>query len=151
MPQSLSLLLVHVAFSTKNREPFLAAPDLRAEMHACLASIFAAQGSPAVIVGGVADHVHVLCSLGRTCCIADVVKEAKRASTLLFKERHKEMAAFHWQTGYGAFSVSYSRVNQVRDYIANQPARHDRSGFQPEFRALLRRHGVPFDERYVWD
>jgi len=111
---------------------------------------------PAVIVGSVIDHMHALFRLSRTVTVADAVGTLKKRTSAWIKEQKPEvkdpgLAKFAWQAGYGAFSVSASKVNDVRAYIAGQEAHHRRRGFQEEYREFLTRHGVAFDERYVWD
>lgn len=106
---------------------------------------------PPILIGGVSDHVHILIQLGRRISQADLVKELKRGSNLWIHERFPHIAKFAWQAGYGAFSVSTSNLEAVRAYIANQPEHHAKISFQDEFRAFLKKHGVAFDERYVWD
>ena len=151
MPQSLSNVLVHVVFSTKDRLPFLEAFPLRGAMHRYLASVSAQLGCPTVAVGGVADHVHLLARLARTTALAEWIKELKRVSSLWVKDTEWAMEEFHWQAGYGAFSVSQSESGRVARYIAQQHNHHRRVTFQSEFRTLLTRHALDFDERYVWD
>ncbi len=107
--------------------------------------------SPAVIIGGVEDHVHMLCHLSKNITIADFVRELKRDSSKWVKTESPELADFHWQAGYGAFSISPSHVEALKQYIANQEEHHRRETFQDEFRRLCRKYGVPIDERYVWD
>jgi len=148
MPQSLARVLVHLVFSTKNREPFIGA-DSRDRTFAYLAGTLNAIHCPAVIVGGMPDHVHLLFVLARTLPLSKVVEEVKKESSKWAKEHvHPE---FYWQNGYGAFSVSPSNVPQVTAYIANQEEHHRTRTFQDEFREMLRRHEVEWDERYVWD
>ncbi len=149
MPQSLARVYLHLVFSTKNRQPFLADKDLRGQCHAYLAGTCKARGSPSILVGGVQDHVHILCTLSREESIAVLIRELKRESSKALKE--KGAAGFYWQAGYGAFSVSPGHVAAVKAYIANQEAHHRRVTFQDEFRRLLRKYGVEYDERYVWD
>ena len=151
MAQSLAKVLVHIVFSTKDRRPFLQNVGVREEMHRYLGGICRAHQSPSLIIGGVEDHVHILCSLGRTITIADLIRELKRSSSKWIKSRSREYSEFRWQGGYGVFSVSQSRVDDVRDYIGNQAEHHKRVSFQDEFRALLRMHGIEWDEHYVWD
>ena len=151
MPQSLSSVYLHLVFSTKDRRPFLRDPALRAEMHAFLGGISKKLDCPTILVGGVEDHIHLLARHGRTITQADWVKELKRASSLWIKERDAAQADFSWQSGYGVFSVSSSNVDAVRDYIARQEEHHRKSSFQDEYRAMLRKHGIECDERYVWD
>ena len=151
MPQSLSSVYLHVVFSTKNREPWLQDPSLRAECHAFLGGVSKQLDCPPVIVGGVADHVHLLARFGRGVRQLDWVKELKRVSSRWIKEREPKMAGFAWQGGYGVFSVSASALDAVEAYIRNQEEHHRKVTFQDEFRAFLRKHKVDCDERYVWD
>jgi REP element-mobilizing transposase RayT len=151
MPQSLSNILVHIVFSTKNREPFLKEADVRDEMHRMLGGISRGLDCPPVRIGGTADHVHLLARQARTISLADWVKELKRASSVWIKEREPLLALFHWQAGYGAFSVSQSQSPRVENYIERQEEHHRTITYQDELRELLRKHEVEFDERYVWD
>ena len=149
MPQSLAKILVHIVFSTKFRTPVLNA-DVGRELHAYLAGILKQCNSPAIRIGGTADHVHILCNLSRTLALANVVEEIKTGSSKWLKTKGPEFRTFHWQNGYGAFSVSQSAVDAVVRYIDNQED-HRRQSFQDEYRALLERYQVAYDERYVWD
>ncbi len=151
MPQSLANVLVHLVFSTKDRRADLKGRELREEMHRYLAGISAKLECPAITTGGADDHVHLLGRLSRTTALADWVKELKRASSLWAKTKDPQWGLFQWQAGYGAFSVSQSQSARVQRYIDSQEEHHRRLSFQDEFRALLRRHGIAFDEQYVWD
>ncbi len=151
MPQSLAKVLVHIIFSTKNRNPFLTDRDIRGEMHAYLGGTCNNLDCPVLIVGGVADHVHILCSLTRNLSLAKVVGEVKRESSKWIKTKGRILTKFAWQSGYGAFSVSQSQVERVRQYIAGQEQHHRKKTFQDEYRAFLKSYGVDYDERYVWD
>ena len=151
MPQSLDQVYLHTIFSTKDRYPFFQTPEHQKELHAYLASVCKNLKCPAVRIGGVTDHVHLLTRLPRTVTIADFVKETKRVSSLWLHDRGKDWNKFHWQAGYGVFSVSASNVPQVENYITNQSEHHRRQTFQEEYREFLQRHQVEFDERYVWD
>ena len=150
MPQSLAKVYLHAAFSTKNREPVIA-DDWRDELFHVLGGAANNLGCQSLTVGGVADHVHMLFQLGRTITIADAMGSIKSASSAWVNQTHGPEAAFRWQAGYGAFSVSESNVEAVRDYIRRQPERHAKESFQDEFREWLRRYGIEWDERYVWD
>jgi REP element-mobilizing transposase RayT len=151
MPQSLAQIYVHFVFSTKERRPFLKDKDLRERLHAYLAGTCNGLDSPCLIVGGVEDHVHVLCRLSRTHSVSETVKELKRESSLWIKRQGRHMDTFHWQDGYGAFSVSPSHLAALTRYIRDQEQHHRKESFQDEFRRLLKKYGVAFDERYVWD
>jgi REP element-mobilizing transposase RayT len=151
MPQSLANVLLHVVFSTKHRQPFLRELRTREFLTAYLVGTLRNLDCPSLIIGVVEDHVHILCNLHRTVTIAKLVEEIKTSSSLRLKDEHKSLKDFQWQNGYGAFSVSQSNVPAVRRYIATQEEHHRRRSFQDELRLLLRRHGIEFDERYVWD
>ena len=148
MPQSLARVLVHVIFSTKKREPLIRA-GVRPALDAYLTGTLANLHCPSLQTGGTADHVHSLFSLARTRTLAEVVEEVKKSSSRWMKR--EGVPHFAWQAGYGAFSVSEPRADVVVRYIAQQEERHRRLTFQEELRQLLERHGVAYDERYVWD
>ena len=150
MPQSLAQVHIHVIFS-KNRTLFLVDTGLRKRMHAYLASIIKVHDSPARIVGGTADHVHILLALSRTNPISKVIGEVKRNSSKWIKTNGSDFELFQWQSGYGAFSVSFSRIDEVQKYIAEQMEHHKKMSFQEEYRNFFRKHNVNFDENYVWD
>ena len=151
MAQSLSRLWTHLIFSTKDRFPFLRDKVLRSEMHAYLAEMLRMHDCETLIVGGVEDHTHSLFALSRTHSIASVVKEVKRTSSGWIKTASRKLSKFHWQAGYGAFSVSQSNLTKVIRYIENQEDHHKRVTFQDEYRAFLKAYDVEFDERYIWD
>ena len=151
MSPGFTRVLVHVVFSTKRQEPYLAEPSLRAAVHASLAEACKAAGGAAVAVGGTEDHVHLLVRLPAELSVADLVRELKRESSGRLKRTHPELLRFHWQAGYGAFSVSASQAAAVRRYVRSQPEHHRKVSFRDEFRSLLERHKVPFDETTVWD
>jgi putative transposase len=151
MSQSLAKILVHAVFSTKERRPLLRDVALRQEMHYYLGGILKNLECQPIIVGGVEDHVHPLACLSRTQTAADLIKEVKRGSSIWIKERDATMCDFCWQNGYGAFSIGYSQIEGVRRYIDQQEEHHRKLSFQDEFRPLLKRYEVSFDERYVWD
>jgi len=110
MPQSLAKILVHTVFSTKQRRPFLRDRELRTEMHAYLGGILANLDCQPIIVGGVEDHVHLLCALARTCDAATMFKEVKRGSSLWIKTKSPALGEFSWQNGYGIFSIGFSQI-----------------------------------------
>jgi REP element-mobilizing transposase RayT len=150
MPQSLGKVIVHIVFSTKNREPWLDA-NARPRMHAYLATTCRNLGAEFVHVGGMADHVHIVTALPRTLSQAQLIEQIKKTSSKWIKILDVRYRAFSWQRGYGAFSVSQSQLDVVLLYIGSQKEHHRTRTFQQEYRELLRKHGVDFDERYVWD
>jgi len=150
MPQSLSNVLIHAVFSTKSRVPFLENRSLRLETHRYLGGVAKTLKCQPLIVGGVANHVHLLTTLARTVSIADFVKELKRVSSNWLQDE-KAIDTFHWQSGCGVFSVSESQVAKARAYIEMREEHHRRQTFQDELKEPLHRHGIEFDERRLWD
>ena len=150
MPQSLSHVLVHIIFSTKNREPWIVA-GVRERLHAYLATVGRDNGAFVYRVGGVADHVHMVCTLPRTVSQSDLLEELKKHSSRWIKELDPRLAGFAWQRGFGIFSVSQSRLDEVIAYVTTQEEHHHTLSFQEEYRNFLKKHAVEFDERYVWD
>lgn len=150
MPQSLSSLHIHLIFSTKNRQPFLT-DSIRDALHAYMAATLSNIGCPPMLINSVEDHVHILFDLSRTVAVSKVVEEIKKATSKWIKTQGPEFAGFAWQAGYGAFAVSESKVDVIRKYIEGQKEHHRKRTFQEEFRQFLQRHGITFDEQYVWD
>src|SRR5438552_14586173 len=150
MPQSLSKVILHIIFSTKNREPRLDV-EMRPRIHAYLATLCRDLGADLVHVGGSADHVHIITTLPRTVSQAQLTEKIKKVSSKWIKALDARYRGFFWQRGYGAFSVSPSQLDAALQYVDAQTEQHATRTFQEEYRELLRRHGVEFDERYVWD
>jgi REP element-mobilizing transposase RayT len=151
MPQSLAKILIHAVFSTKDRRALLRDKSLREELHRYIGGILSHLDCQPVIVGGVEDHVHLLCALSRTCTAAEMVKEVKRGSSIWLKTKNAGLNDFAWQNGYGIFSIGFSQIKTVQNYIAQQEKHHCKVSFQDEFRELLRRYEIIFDEQYLWD
>jgi putative transposase len=150
MPQSLSKVIIHIIFSTKDREPWLER-EVRSRMHGYVATICSDLNAEAFLVGGVADHLHVVTTLPRTLSQADLVEAMKKTSSKWIKSLDPKYRGFYWQRGYGAFSVSPSQLGAVLKYVEGQEAHHRTRSFQEEYREFLRKYDVTFDERYVWD
>src|SRR6266478_1515455 len=150
MPQSLSSILIHMIFSTKNREPFIT-PAIETELHPYMAKIFRELKSPSLAIDGTSDHVHILFSLGRVIKVADLVEEVKTESSKWIKTKGREFKNFHWQRGYGAFSIGQSNVVSFKRYSDRQKQHHRRVTFQEEYRKFLKAYEIDYDDRYVWD
>jgi REP element-mobilizing transposase RayT len=151
MPQSLSDVLLHIVFFTKDRYPFLVDQESRKDLCAYLAGILINRECPPIEIGGTRDHVHILCSLARTESISSLVGETKRASSIWAKGQYVTLQKFAWQKGYGVFSVSSSQKGKAVNYIRGQEEHHRKMSFQEEYRLFLDRHGIEYDERYVWE
>jgi putative transposase len=150
MPQSLSSILIHMVFSTRNREPFIT-PAIEKELHPYLASIFKAVKLPSLTIDGTSDHVHFLFSLSRVIKVSDIVEEVKTESSKWIKTKGPEFMNFHWQKRYGAFSIGQSQVETLKRYISRQKVHHQKVTFQDEYRKFLKSYEIEYDERYAWD
>ena len=150
MPQSLTLLIAHLIFSTKGREPLIDA-ELKPHLHAYMAAVLRDMGGKAILINGMPDHVHVLTYVPPTVSISDLLRNLKANASRCVHKTYPGRRAFAWQRGYAAFSVNPGNVDDIRRYVADQEEHHKRVSFQDEYRAFLRKHNVPFDERYVWD
>jgi putative transposase len=152
MPQSLAKVIVHIVYSTKLRQPWLEDLTLRSELYAYNATILKNKlDSPAILINGVKDHIHILCLLSRKYAIKDVIQKSKTETSKWLKKQAAAPNDFQWQAGYGIFSVSQSNIGQAKRYIANQEEHHKLMSFKDEFREICKRHGIVVDERYVWD
>ena len=151
MSQSLVKNLVHLVYSTKHRMKWIP-ESVQTNLWAYQAGIFNEWNCPAIIVGGIDDHVHSLFSLSKNHALKTIVEEVKKGSSKWMKTSDGTgNQGFAWQGGYGAFSVSCSNVEVVKKYIETQADHHRKMTFQDELRSLFRKHGVEFDERYLWD
>jgi REP element-mobilizing transposase RayT len=150
MPQSLSQVVIHVIFRTKERVPCLGG-EMRAGLHAYLSTVARNAGCECYRVGGVSDHVHLAIRLSRTITIAQLIETLKTSSSKWLKSEGKGLGGFSWQRGYGCFSVGPADVGALCEYIDRQEEHHRTHTFQDEFRALLKKYGVAYDEAYVWD
>jgi REP element-mobilizing transposase RayT len=150
MGHTYASLLYHCIFSTKDRAPVIV-PKLAPELFAYMGGIVRSLDGIAMLINGVPDHVHMMIALPATLSVADAMRLVKTNSSKWVHERSGEFASFGWQTGYGAFSVSKSNVPSVEAYIAKQEEHHRTMTFQEEFIAFLKRHGIAYDERYIWE
>jgi len=151
MSQSLSKIILHIIFSTKDRFDFLTDEKIKQETHSFLAGILNTRGATCILVGGTSNHVHILSLQSKKELISKTIGEGKRASTLWLKDKSPLLSKFHWQNGYGVFSVSESNVEIVKKYILNQEEHHKTSSYKDEFRSFLKKYNIEYDEKYVWD
>ena len=150
MSQSLANIVIHLVFSTKGRMQLLRDED-RGQLHAFITGILNHHKSPLIEINSVGDHLHLLFAQSRSHPLAKIVEQIKSSSSGWIKGRHPSYAAFAWQSGYGAFSVSPTHVVLVREYIRKQTEHHCRVSFQDEYRRVCLKNGVSLDERYAWD
>jgi len=143
-------MYAHLIFSTKNRQRFLD-EQIESRVHGYLAETIRNFDSPWVVVGGVADHVHLLFDIGKKHAPVEFVEQLKRESSKFVKTLGKEYERFYWQRGYGMFSVSPRDLDEAERYVRNQHEHHRTRTFQEEYRAILDQYGIAYDEGYVWD
>lgn len=149
MGQSYTRLYYHIIFSTKDRARQIT-NDFRSRLYEYLGGIIARENGRLIAAGGAADHVHLVVSLNATAALADVLRIVKTNSSKWVHETFPDKADFAWQPGYAAFSVSSSKLEDVRTYIANQEEHHRQTTFEEEFVAFLNRHGISYDRKYLW-
>ncbi len=148
MAPTYTSILLQAVFSTKERQPYLT-PEVKAELFPYLAASLPRLKARPVIVNGPADHVHLLFSLPPVLSLSEAMEKLKANSSKWAHERWGRR--FGWQTGYAAFSVSPSKLGSVRNYIARQEEHHPRMTYQEEVWALLQKHGIAYDPRFVFD
>jgi len=149
MSHSYSSSLFHCVFSTKERRQIIR-QELQQALWPYIGGIARQNKLKALAVGGVTDHLHILLSLPSSMDIATAMQRIKGASSKWIHDTFPEYQHFSWQEGYGAFSVGVSQVEATVAYIHSQAEHHRTKTFQEEFLAILQRHGIEYDERYVW-
>ncbi len=149
MASTLTNLLYHLVFSTKGRIPLID-DEIQAPLYDYMGGIIRNQGGKAIEIGGMPDHVHCLARFPARKAVSDMLRALKSDSSG-WVNRERPGDRFSWQTGYGAFTVSHSQVGKVRKYIKTQEKHHRERSFEMELLALLIKHGVEYDEQYLWD
>ncbi len=150
MPQSLSKVYLHITFSTKGRYPFID-DEIKSRLFEYLGGICKGLECNPVEVGGYKDHVHILCLLSKKVSLMKLMEEVKKQSSKWIKTINSKYEQFYWQDGYGAFSVNPSEIDVVIAYIKNQKEHHKNKPYKDELLAFLKKYGVDYDERYLWD
>jgi len=150
MAQTLVSLLIHIVFSTKHRQDLIT-PEIEPQLYAYLGGIARQYQSRLLSAGGTANHVHLLVSQSKNIALSDVLEELKKSSSKWIKTQGAEFGRFHWQDGYGAFSIGASQIPAVTAYLARQKQHHQKKSFQEEFIELLEKYGIEYAEKYLWD
>jgi REP element-mobilizing transposase RayT len=143
-------LLFHIVYSTKYRKDIITS-DVQGRLYEYIGGIIRDQQGIVLEIGGMPDHVHILAKLSSTLAISDVLRITKANSSKWFNATFTPKTPFAWQRGFGGFSVSTSHVDCVREYIRNQSEHHTEQSFKDEFRRLLIRHGIQFEEKYLFE
>ncbi len=150
MGQSLVKNYIHLVFSTKNRLPLIT-NDIEPELYAYLGGICSSLDCTPIKIGGIEDHVHILCLLSKKIALMKLLEEVKGHSSKWIKTKGNDFKDFSWQNGYGAFSVNPAEVDVVINYIANQREHHRNRTFQEEYLSFLKKYKVEYDEKWIWD
>ena len=150
MPSTYTNLLYHIVFSTKDRVPLIK-EEFQEELYRYVGGIIRAEGGAQLEIGGVVDHIHILAKIKPAIAVSEMLAKVKANSSKWVNDHKMQMRKFGWQEGYAAFSVSESQVPAVREYIRNQEEHHRKQTYQEEFVALLERHRIEYDPRYLWD
>jgi len=150
MSQSYTNLIYHIVFSTKNRQPLITG-EVKSRLYEYIGGTIRKQGGIALAINGMSDHLHVLAKLRADKAVSDVLRDLKANSSGWMHKIFPELKDFSWQNGYGAFTVSASQIEKVKEYIANQEKHHQKIGsFRDEFIKLLRANEIEFDEKYLF-
>ena len=155
MSHSLSQMYVHIVFHVDLIDEAYIPDEFLPVLHGYLATVCNNHDSPPIIVGGTHDHIHILCKMSKKITLAKLLQELKTNSSKWIKSQSAEHGAilskFSWQKGYGAFSVSASQVETVKNYIANQKDHHKKMTFKEEYILFLKKHNIEYDEKYLWN
>jgi len=150
MPHTYASLFFHCLFSTKERRPWLA-QEIRDRLWPFMGGIAREKGFTAINVGGTEDHAHMLISLPTTIAVAKALQLVKAGSSGWVSKTFPDLHDFEWQEGYGTFSISISHKGDTIAYIERQEEHHRRKTFKEEYIEFLNKHGIAYDERYIWD
>jgi putative transposase len=150
MGQTLIKNYIHIVFGTKNQQNFIN-DEIEDDLFAYLGGICNSLDCIPIKVGGYRNHVHILCSLSKKIALAKLLEIVKANSSKWIKTKGEPFQDFYWQNGYGSFSVNPSQLQRVVDYIANQKQHHEKRSFKEEYRIILKKYDIEYDEKYVWD
>lgn len=149
MAGSFTKIYYHLVFSTKNRIKLID-KDIQQDLYSYICGILKNENGYVIAVGGMSDHIHILCTVPPKVSLSDTIKKIKVASTKWIQGKGNLHQKFSWQPGYGLFTVSHSQLNAVADYIKDQEKHHNKLTYKDEFRLLLRKHNIEFDEKFIW-
>ena len=150
MGQSLAQNYIHIIFSVKNRKSLIH-ESIEQELFQYIGGLCKNLESTPLEVGGYKNHIHILCILSKKLPLATLIQKVKSKSSKWIKPKGPEYKNFYWQNGYGAFSISSSKVESFRSYIKKQKEHHQNMSFEEEYKDMLKENNVEFDARYIWD
>jgi putative transposase len=150
MAQSLSNILVHIVFSTKERRSWLN-DAINNDLYPYITKTLNIYGCNTLKIGGIDNHIHILCVLSKNYALSEVIEKIKNSSSKWIKSKGEKYKNFYWQKGYGVFSISPSHKNVVINYIANQAQHHKQTSFEEELENILKKYNVEYDQKYLWN
>jgi REP element-mobilizing transposase RayT len=150
MGSTLTNILLHIVFSTKDRDPLITS-KYKTRLHAYIGGIIVKEQAVPIDIGGVEDHIHIAVRIKPNDSVSDLVRSIKANSSKWINESHLSETCFAWQGGYAAFSVSESQLVKLKDYINNQEEHHRQRTFRDELLKMLEKHNIDFDEKYLWN
>ena len=148
MSQSFVQIYVHIVFRTKNSVHFIS-EEIEEELYSYIGGILRNYSSISIQIGGMSEHVHLLCTLPKTMTLPKLIEEVKKSSSKWMKTKGSKYEKFFWQDGYGGFSVSSSKVETLKKYILNQKEHHKKMSFIEEYKQFLDEYGIEYDDKYI--
>jgi len=150
MAGTFTQLYIQIVFAVKGREKLIA-KSWKQQLNEYISGIIRNKNQKAIIVNGMADHIHVFIGLKPSISISDLVRDIKNNSSNFINKSKLVPRKFSWQEGYGAFSYSHSHISKVYNYILNQEKHHRKKTFREEYIDLMMKFNIPFDEKYLFD
>ena len=144
-------LLYHIVFSVKDRRPLLQDDALRDHVWAYMAGVVKNLGGFAIKIGGYYDHAHLFVRIPAKIAVSEFIGGVKSNTSKHINESRDAILKFHWQDGYGAFTVSPSQSNKIVQYISNQLIHHQTHRFKDEYLSLLKKHEIEYNPKYLWE
>ena len=148
MSQSFVQIYVHITFRTKNSINFIS-EEIEEELYSYIGDILRNYSSISIQIGGMSDHIHLLCTLPKTMALPKLVEEVKKSSSKWMKTKGSKYEKFFQQDGYGGFSVSSSKMETVKRYILSQKEHHRKMSFIEEYKRFLDEYGIEYDDKYI--
>ncbi len=150
MANTFSQMYVHVVFAVQHRAALIDA-SWEEQLYKYITGIVQHKGQKMIAINGMPDHIHLFIGVKPDCRLSDLVREIKKSSHDFINESHFLKVKFNWQTGFGAFTYGQSQIDGVIHYVMNQKSHHSKTTFREEYLNLLRKFGVDFNEKYLFE
>lgn len=150
MANTFSQIYIQIVFAVQNRNALIQ-PAWEEELNKYITGVVQNKGQKMLSINGTNNHIHLLIGMKTTCCLSDLVREIKKASSSFIKEKQLSRFKFQWQEGFGAFSYSHSQLSDVIAYIENQKEHHKKRTFKEEYLAFLKAFEIEFKDEYLFE